>query len=107
MGATENPSALTTRKILFGFLLVFFFYILLHLSSPETIRVLREKTSFWNDKADLSIDNGIPLLPPPLQHGVDARLEWDTQPVPESKLLRHAPGVFIVMKLQFTIPDDA
>ena len=85
--AVDNT--VTTRNLIFyGVVFAFALYFLLRVRTPEAIQVLREKASLL-----------VPPLPPPLDHGVDARLEWGQRPVPASKLLRQAPGRYISISL--------
>jgi len=95
-----GATTLASRNIvLYGLAFAFVFYVLLHFSSPGTTQVLQNKAFFWNGATNSTPGYEVPPLPPTLEHGVDARLEWDNDPVPESKLLRQAPGWTIIDRL--------
>ncbi len=92
MPATGTASTLASRAtILYCVVFVSVLYVILYVRPPGTVRALREKASFWNGRIP-STQEYVPPLPPTLEHGVDARLEWDDAQVPKSKLLRQAPG---------------
>lgn len=90
MGASAESAQTTTRRNLFlGVLALSGIFLLFRLSLTDTAASLKDK---FMSKHTPDPNDFLTNLPPPLEHGLDARLEWDGRSVPESVLVRHVPG---------------
>src|SRR5688500_3270898 len=83
-----QPQARSRRPLLFGALAAVTLYTLYHLSSTESAQSIR--STLLSTPSSTSSTFDLPV--PPLEHGVDARLEWDNGPVPQTRIVRQANG---------------
>ena len=84
---TSRRNYLLGALVLAGCFFVFQFY-------SESSYAFKNGPSLKSDSAKSLLD-----MPPLLEHGVDARIEWNSDPVPETRLIRHAPGGYGPMGL--------
>jgi hypothetical protein len=87
VGHRSHAITATQRNYLLGALFVVGTFLVLQFNTPGASRGLE---SIFAPK--LAPENSLLDMPPLLEHGVDARIEWNSDPVPETRLIRHAPG---------------